>query len=88
MVYGVFLREQKTKKVVKLLAAKIVNKLHLEQKNAKFRKLNFMREVEILMITDSKTSVSLIEGIEDESRYILINEFINGGTLNNVLACR
>ena len=39
-------------------------------------------------MSDPETSVTLIEMIETETRTILIQEFINGGTLNNVLACR
>ena len=42
------------------------------QKNAERRKLNLTREIEILKIADPKTSVSLIECIEDDSKYILI----------------
>ena len=71
-VYAVLLKELETRQPVKLLAAKVINKKHLNKKNAKHRKLNLMREIEILSITDSKTSVSLIESIEDDSCYILI----------------
>ena len=72
VVYAVLLKELKTRKPVKLLAAKVISKLHLQQKNEKRRLLNLMREIEILSIADSKTSASLIEGIENESSYILI----------------
>ena len=72
VVYAVLLKDLETRKPVKLLAAKVINKKHLQQKNGKRRKLNLMREIDILSIADSKTSVTLIEGIEDDSRYILI----------------
>ena len=46
------------------------------------------REIDILKITDPETSVTLIELIEDNERYILIQEYVNGGSLNNLVACR
>ena len=46
------------------------------------------REIEILKITDPETSVTLIELVEDSVRYVLIQEYVNGGCLNNVVACR
>ena len=39
-------------------------------------------------MADPETSVTLIEMIETQTRTILIQDFINGGTLNNVLAFR
>ena len=39
-------------------------------------------------MADPETSVTLIEMIETKTRTILIQDFINGGTLNNVLAFR
>ena len=50
--------------------------------------LNLQREINILNITDPETSTSLIELIEEEERYVLIQDYVNGGCLNNVIACR
>ena len=42
----------------------------------------------MLKITDPVTSVTLIELISDSRRHVLIQEYVNGGTLNNVIAAR
>ena len=44
--------------------------------------------MEILKKTDPVTSVTLIELLEDSEKSILIQEYVNGGTLNNVIAAR
>ena len=39
-------------------------------------------------MTDPATSATLIELLQDSSRHVLIQEYINGGSLNSIIAAR
>ena len=87
-VYLVLLRETATNRSVRPYAAKVIYEQYLQEENSRQRRQNLQQEIDILKQVDPGTSVTLIELLQDESRHILIQEYVNGGTLNNVIAAR
>ena len=60
----------------------------LKKKNEEIRRKNLAREIDLLRVADSKTSVTLVDLIVDEDRTILIQDYANGFSLNRLLGER
>ena len=71
-VYQVYLKDEKTHHVKKLFAGKIVLESYILNKNTEKRRKNLEREIELLGIADSFSSVTLIELIETEPDHTVI----------------
>ena len=84
-VYTVLLKDRKTDKVKKLLAGKIVLESWLLNKNTKKRRENLRREIEILQLADKVASVTLVEQFQTFEGTILIQDYINGGSLLSMM---
>lgn len=79
----------KTQHVKKLLAGKIVLESYILNKNTEKRRKNLKREIELLGMADSFSSVTLIELIETEPDHtVIIQDYANGGSLFNLMETR
>ena len=79
----------KTHHVKKLFAGKIVLESYILNKNTEKRRKNLEREIELLGIADSFSSVTLIELIETEPDHtVIIQDYANGGSLFNLMETR
>ena len=88
-VYQVFLKDMKTQHVKKLLAGKIVLESYILNKNTEKRRKNLQREIELLGMADSFSSVTLIELIETEPDHtVIIQDYANGGNLFHLMETR
>ena len=87
-VHYVLFRNLDTGKIDNIYAGKVVQASFILNKNSIKRMQNLEREIEILQIADIETSVTLIEIFREEDQTILIQDFANGGSLNNLLDIR
>ena len=60
----------------------------IRDKNSERRRQNLDREIDLLKIVDKKSSVTLVELLQDGNRSVLIQDFANGGSLNRLLGER
>lgn len=88
VVYSVLLRDSETHKAKDLYAAKIVYETFIRDKNSERRRQNLDREIDLLKVVDKKSSVTLVELLDDGNRSVLIQDFANGGSLNRLLGER
>ena len=66
----------------------MISNLYLDEKPAQNRRENLDREVHILSQIDTATSVTLIEALQTRNGFIIVQDLVNGGTLNNFLGAR
>ena len=87
-VYTVLLRDLKTDKVENLYAGKVVLESWLLNKNTRKRRENLRREIEILKLTDMATNVTLVEKFKTVEGTVLIQDYVNGGSLLSIINAR
>ena len=90
-MYAVLLKDKLNQRAVRLYAAKVIYEeflTHPDEMEEARRRLNLKNEIDVLKVANPDSSVTLIEFVQDSTRHIMIQEFLNGGNLNNVLAQR